>query len=536
MEYQIIRSDDVDITENEFYNTTAYEGDSETELELYASRNVNYDPLYRNLQDIAKLFDEFDGKFVYAFQPGWEKRLRPQPRKKMPKNLPPIHVAFDLANKFFYDPHVMHNAMYQIMLLNRKNVTSKQILEVVTYSGKKIGDENAKSGKVYLSGISNDQDHIDYLKAILATNSNEELVKIVEKSNACFAVKTITDPINFEEASHECVIGMELNQLRAMNCPYFMYTYGLYDCGSITFHKKKVTNICGERGQSKYLFLENISNAISMDDVFQDRSREKYYIPYLLCIAYALQVAYNKTGFVHGDLHGANLLLRDKDTIMHLPIEDLEGNIVYIECMGCPTIIDFGQASTLKNPMTTHSLYDKYTPVHTYLRFILSLTEIRDIGLQQSPASVREILDELNLNIIFNGYQISGNVIMTRSLGTIINYIFTEYPEIVVQNEHRVHLMTSDSKQTITMEHHRELNLSDLITHSNVSAHQKQMSLDNERVIIGLTEQIIEKLSKRVNRGGHQVQLGVSGSLLEYMKSDLKSRQQMIDRVTSGSH
>ena len=165
---------------------------------------------------------------------------------------------------------------------------------------------------------------------------------------------------------HEVVVGLLLNKIANLT-PNFMYTYGGFSCSvplSTNPQPKGFTS-----GQSTYDFNDLCSNSytpnvslvmvsqlckpVNLDDfinhhhsVYTDNDIYQLWCQ-LVC---SLAIAYNKYKFIHGDLHGENVLvskLRNPQDITYV-IEDKDSKLKYTivlkHCRYIARIIDYGHS------------------------------------------------------------------------------------------------------------------------------------------------------------------------------------------------
>lgn len=170
-----------------------------------------------------------------------------------------------------------------------------------------------------------------------------------------FAIMKLQQPSAFKDENllHEVVVGLILNNMK-MYLPCFMYTYGGIFCGypdEVEMKGSDYSHICKGNDLHTVVITENIPGNMSMDDFVRDSNYSiEDKIKALLMVAFSLNEANKNYGYVHGDLHAKNIMIRVESS-------EVEFNFVYssggdnysitIETKYVPIIIDYGR-STIK--------------------------------------------------------------------------------------------------------------------------------------------------------------------------------------------
>jgi hypothetical protein len=153
-----------------------------------------------------------------------------------------------------------------------------------------------------------------------------------------FIVKTTIgdEPEDNDNTLYEYFIGTRaLNNLREY-IPNFCYTFGLFRCEAFSKHKK----ICEKGGNINYVVYERIPGKTLGDFISNNLSRKL--TGYILQIILALQVAYEKYGYTHYDLHYGNIMLRKLDKPTDLEYHVGGKKYVVLQTDAIATIIDYG--------------------------------------------------------------------------------------------------------------------------------------------------------------------------------------------------
>ncbi len=150
-----------------------------------------------------------------------------------------------------------------------------------------------------------------------------------------------------EELLHETAVGLVLNGMRDY-LPCFMYVYGGFFCGYPTdasMQTKNFNDLCKNNADMHTCmlseFVPNIgdiskfwfNNSISDDD------KERVFL--LTC--FALAEANRRYGFVHGDLHFGNIMIRELSAPRLFTFK-FAGKVISITTKYLPTVIDYGRS------------------------------------------------------------------------------------------------------------------------------------------------------------------------------------------------
>lgn len=177
----------------------------------------------------------------------------------------------------------------------------------------------------------------DGIAAVVDFGSNEK----------AFILKAPRDSRNAELLTHELVVGLQLNKLRAW-VPNFAYVFGGFKCSAPRLRDKTVTSWCQYTGNGvRYVLYENITPGKDFRDFCKTCTFTDYvglYIQVLL----AVQFAADKTGFTHNDLHDENIFVRDYPKKVYIPYETPNGT-VYIHTDKIATLIDYGRSTIARD-------------------------------------------------------------------------------------------------------------------------------------------------------------------------------------------
>lgn len=220
------------------------------------------------------------------------------------------------------------------------------------------------------------------------------------KEDPLFVVKT---PIDGKEDSipHEAMVGLMLNTIRN-KIPNFMYTYSYTTCSPPVLEGKEVDLFCDHDSSSSVAIFEFIQNSEDLGSFIL--SHETNDVENVLeQISYALSYANMELGFVHGDLHPGNVLVRTFDHEIPIPPRSEGKTSKYI-----PFIIDYGYSTVTvdgidffspNNPISDHIGLD-YLPswagdVDMYHLLMYLAEQMADLVMQQNN-EYKEKLDMLN--------------------------------------------------------------------------------------------------------------------------------------------
>lgn len=151
--------------------------------------------------------------------------------------------------------------------------------------------------------------------------------------------------INRRSNIHEFFIGLQLNKL---NCPNFMYVYGIFTCLGNVSEKigkmyKTFSKLClqndGQGRESFFLLQEYIGGDFLMFD------SEHWLIHGVLSIYFqlllALDIAYQNYEYTHHDLHFGNILVQQLENVVSIPYHDPP---MYVKARYVVKIIDYGRS------------------------------------------------------------------------------------------------------------------------------------------------------------------------------------------------
>lgn len=143
-----------------------------------------------------------------------------------------------------------------------------------------------------------------------------------------------------ENLLHEFFVGNQLNTLRSV-VSNFAYIYGGFNCNYPKFIEHNTFNFCSnDQNMVKYIIYENIYDSISMFKFAQKCNIDEFlniFLQIILCLDYANK----RLGFVHYDLHGENILIRQFRDYVTL-VYPYKNKYLYIKTKNIPFIIDYG--------------------------------------------------------------------------------------------------------------------------------------------------------------------------------------------------
>lgn len=186
-------------------------------------------------------------------------------------------------------------------------------------------------------------------------------------SNDLFVIKATSASIL--ECLYEYIIGkLVINPLRE-EIPNFVYTYAYHECNKYNVATdRRLGGWCvSDEPQTGYLYLEKI-NGISFESFCREYAQggTVEFVEVMLQIINALYVAYKRFSFLHKDLHGNNIIVREISSPMCIPITVLGGR-QYLCSRWIPQIIDLGTATAIYEgqPLLTplyYNTFDEYDP------------------------------------------------------------------------------------------------------------------------------------------------------------------------------
>ena len=170
-----------------------------------------------------------------------------------------------------------------------------------------------------------------------------------------FAIMKLQQPSAFDDENliHEITVGLILNNLRDY-LPCFMYTYGGIFCGYPKEYSMKdndYRDLCKGNDPHSILITEYIPGNLTIEEFINQPAysqlQEDDKIKVLLLLAFSLNEANERYKFIHGDLHGKNIMIRtlSVETDFTFPYKDDDlGNIkITITTKYVPIIIDYGR-------------------------------------------------------------------------------------------------------------------------------------------------------------------------------------------------
>lgn len=147
-----------------------------------------------------------------------------------------------------------------------------------------------------------------------------------------------------DDMMRECVVGNILNEMREIT-PIFSQVYGLVACDAY-FENGKLCNMEGKtpvllmekiKGITFAKWLENAKDKNTLDDAYR-------YLFILMIVFSGLYFANARYGFVHKDLHPENIMVRELEEEVYVPII-LGTETIMIKTDTIPAIIDYGYST-----------------------------------------------------------------------------------------------------------------------------------------------------------------------------------------------
>ena len=223
-------------------------------------------------------------------------------------------IDYDCLNQMVEDQFTDCSVMESLRCMfegleNRSPEEVKQFIELQ----KQIGEPSA-FGSVFLANFGK-------IKALYAP-------KISRKSDE-------------SEMIHEEFVGLAgTNAIRCMNPGYAYVVGSINNCSEpIVDENRKVVDWCSGSNPTKYVFYENIPDAIPFSKFVRTASGIEF-LKYYLQLESFLQDGVETCDFTHYDLHTKNVLLRQLVSEAALSISDIEELV----CDKIATMIDFGQS------------------------------------------------------------------------------------------------------------------------------------------------------------------------------------------------
>jgi hypothetical protein len=160
------------------------------------------------------------------------------------------------------------------------------------------------------------------------------------EDESLFVVKT---PKSLHESlAHEAFVGLvALNMLRK-KIPNFMHTYGVLMCGPpIMLQNPNEIFFCPRKSNAiAYLILENITDAVSLNDIIASLTEEEFLQIYLQIIN-ALNIG-KEFEYTHYDMHTGNILIQRLPYKITINFYHPSGTVMYLTTNLLARIIDYG--------------------------------------------------------------------------------------------------------------------------------------------------------------------------------------------------
>ena len=186
------------------------------------------------------------------------------------------------------------------------------------------------------------------------------MVGDLEHEDAAFVLKAPRG--NGDDLVHEYFIGlMGTNKLR-FYVPNFAYMYGAFKCSPpIIGEDSQVESWCSTSPHKvNYILYENISPSVSLNRYIRNGCTARQWLEIYMQVLYALNVANEKIGFTHYDLHSDNVLVRDiGEGMFQIPYNTENGRTEYMEVGKVATIIDFG-ISRIRSGQESYGIYNMF--------------------------------------------------------------------------------------------------------------------------------------------------------------------------------
>jgi len=202
---------------------------------------------------------------------------------------------------------------------------------------------------------------------------------------------------------HEIVVGSFMNTLSNLT-PNFMYYYGGFVCSVPLSSDPDVTSVktnynfddlcstVSSANSTVVAMFELVPKAITfrsfVSDVFIATTQATYrdFVQVLAQIFASIDIAYHKLGFIHGDMHGGNILVTKLDHPVSIKYTLSNGQtieltnvnyLVKIIDYGFSTIIDPATNERLRPMRYEHDSKSKYFDVHMYQNALLANTDFK---------------------------------------------------------------------------------------------------------------------------------------------------------------
>jgi hypothetical protein len=137
--------------------------------------------------------------------------------------------------------------------------------------------------------------------------------RVIGRKDNSFIVGTLSRD-DISNMIRELQVGKKINSLRFL-LPNFMLTYGIFSCDSSTFDMvTKHEGVCTGKFEESFIVAEYIGQKITFEVYLEQRRNgndDNDILDKILQIFSALQLANEKTGFNHNDLHLSNVMITD---------------------------------------------------------------------------------------------------------------------------------------------------------------------------------------------------------------------------------
>ena len=167
-----------------------------------------------------------------------------------------------------------------------------------------------------------------------------------------------------EDLLNEIAVGLTLNDMRDY-LPCFMTVYGGFYCGYASEADMKAKNfaaLCKNNSNMHACMVsEWIENKESIEDFTNDPARTKEdKEKVVLMLLFALAEAWDRHKFVHGDLHGNNVIIRETAFPEDYSFV-FRGQTLTINTKWVPVVIDYGMSSVEWNGKKLTPIFENDT-------------------------------------------------------------------------------------------------------------------------------------------------------------------------------
>lgn len=248
-----------------------------------------------------------------------------------------------------------------------------------------------------------------------------------------------------DETPHEAAIGFTLNKLKR-KIPNFVFLYSTFKCNIPEENAEILCDLKKKNGMFiAFEFIPGVRLEISIKTLTNNEFFEIY-----LQILNALNIAWEECDFTHYDLHLENILIRDLDEPIIVPIYTMEG-ILYLKTRKIPYIIDYGFSHVIVDgisldkyqtendgviPQESFPMYDVF--------FLFDKTLARLITERRTKKIQFEFLTEIKEQIF---EKISkGFPYRTRNLSHIGNLTLDHTIEFLIENYHQYLEFSNESQ------------------------------------------------------------------------------------------